>query len=204
MYKFLKRLFICAAIALLCWSLGILSDRQELSKGLIRFHVVANSDSEEDQNIKLQIRDAVLESIQSDLKNIGDINAAKEYICENLPRIQNVANAALEQLSVKQRAEVSFCKEAFDVRHYDTFSLPAGVYDSLRIIIGDGEGHNWWCVAFPALCLPATGDGFTAVAADAGLSVRLTNTISSGENCQIRFVLLDKLGEIQNSLRKEK
>lgn len=204
MYKILKRMGICAAIALFCWTLGVLSDRQELNKGLIRFHVVANSDSASDQHIKLQVRDAVLSSIRDDMKKIGDIAEAKAYIRENLPKIQSVANDTLQCLGVDQQALVSFCRESFDIRHYDTFSLPAGVYDSLRIVIGSGEGHNWWCVAFPALCLPATGEGFAAVAADAGLSAGLTETISRSKSRQIRFFFLDKLGQFQNCLIEEK
>ncbi len=200
MYKILKRLGICTAIALLCWTMGILSDRQELNDGLIRFHVVANSDSEADQNIKLKVRDAVIDSIQKDLQSIRDIDTAKEYLLNNLPKIQTVANDTLQRIGVEQQAVVSLCREAFDIRHYDTFSLPAGVYDSLRIVIGSGSGHNWWCVAFPSLCMPATAAGFDAVAADAGLSESLTNTISNECDFQIRFLLLDKLGELQNHI----
>ena len=204
MYKFLKRLGICASITLFCWTLGVLADRQELNNGLIRFHVVANSDSDSDQNIKLRVRDAVLSSIQDDLKKIGDIAAAKAYIRENLPKIQTVANDTLESLGVDQQALVSFCRETFDIRHYDTFSLPAGVYDSLRIVIGSGEGHNWWCVTFPALCMSAATEDFEAVAADAGLSQSLTNTISNDPDYQIRFLLLDKLGQLHSRFFPEK
>ena len=184
--------------------MGVLSDRQQLNNGLIRFHVVANSDSETDQNIKVQVRDAVLSSIQNDLKEIGNITKAKAYIRENLPKIQNVANDTLQCLGVDQQALVSFCREAFDIRHYDTFSLPAGVYDSLRIVIGSGEGHNWWCVTFPSLCMPATAEGFDAVAADAGLSESLTSTISNEREFQIRFLLLDKLGQLHSRIFSEK
>lgn len=198
MYKILKRLLICALIASLCWTLGVLSDRRELDNGLIRFHVVANSDSETDQSIKLQVRDAVLNSIREDLQTVGDISAAKEYIQHNLPKIQTIANETLNRLGVEQNAVATFCREAFDVRHYDTFSLPAGVYDSLRIVIGEGAGHNWWCVAFPSLCLPATTEGFDAVAADAGLSKSLTKTLSRESDFEIRFLLLDKLGQLRN------
>ena len=198
MYKILKRLLICGAIAILCFTLALLSDRRELEQSLIRFHVVANSDTETDQSIKLRVRDAVLMSIQEDLRNIGDISAAKEYIRCNLPKIQTIANETLNRLGVDQKAVATFCREAFDIRHYDTFSLPAGVYDSLRIVIGEGAGHNWWCVAFPSLCLPATTEGFDAVAADAGLSRSLTRTLSHEKDCQIRFLLLDKLGQLRN------
>jgi len=200
MYKIFRRLLLCVCIVLFCCCLGLLSNRQELNDCLIRFHVVANSDTEADQNIKLQVRDAVLASIQSDLRSVADIDAARAYLRENLPKIQTVANDALARIGVDQAAVVTLCREAFDVRHYDTFSLPAGVYDSLRIVIGEGAGHNWWCVAFPSLCMPATAEGFDAVAADAGLSQSLTRTLSHEKDYQIRFLLLDKLGQLQNRL----
>ena len=199
MYKLIKRLAICGCLVFLCFLAGLLSDRRELEQSLIRFHVVANSDSESDQSIKLRVRDAVLGSIREDLQQMADVSAARDYIRENLPKIQSVANETLEMLGVDQRAVATFCKETFDVRHYDTFSLPSGVYDSLRIVIGEGAGHNWWCVTFPTLCLPATTEGFEAVAADAGLSSGLTRTLSRENDFELRFLLLDKLGRLRSS-----
>jgi len=198
MRKILKRLGICLAIALFCWTCGLFVDRQQLSRELIRFHVVANSDTESDQQIKLQVRDAVLDGIQADLRKISDVAEAKKYIQENIPKIRTIANEVLSSLGTGQEAVVTLCREAFDIRHYDTFTLPAGVYDSLRIVIGEGAGHNWWCVAFPTLCLPAAAEGFEAVAADAGLSENLTQTLSGREKHQVRFYFLDKLGQFQN------
>ncbi len=198
MYKLGKRLLICTIITAICWAVLLVRDRQQLNENLIRFHVVANSDSEADQSIKLQVRDAVLKSIQKDLKAIRDIDLAKQYLTENLPKIQSIANTTLSNLGLEQQAVVSFCKEAFDVRHYDTFSLPAGVYDSLRIVIGEGKGRNWWCVAFPVLCLPATTEEFEAVAVDSGLTESLADTISDRNHHQIRFFLLEQLGNLQN------
>jgi stage II sporulation protein R len=199
MYKLIKRLAICGCLVFLCFLAGLLSDRRELEQSLIRFHVVANSDSESDQSIKLRVRDAVLGSIREDLQQMADVSAARDYIRENLPKIQSVANETLAMLGVDQRAVATFCKETFDVRHYDTFSLPSGVYDSLRIVIGEGAGHNWWCVTFPTLCLPATTEGFEAVAADAGLSSGLTRTLSRENDFELRFLLLDKLGRLRSS-----
>jgi stage II sporulation protein R len=199
MYKLIKRLAICGCLVFLCFLAGLLSDRRELEQSLIRFHVVANSDSESDQSIKLRVRDAVLGSIREDLQQMADVSAVRDYIRENLPKIQSVANETLAMLGVDQRAVATFCKETFDVRHYDTFSLPSGVYDSLRIVIGEGAGHNWWCVTFPTLCLPATTEGFEAVAADAGLSSGLTRTLSRENDFEFRFLLLDKLGRLRSS-----
>ena len=152
MKKLLKRIGICLVLAASVWCGSLLADRQRLNDELIRFHVVANSDSEEDQSIKLQVRDAVLNSLQSDLNKIADVNEARAYLQAKLPQIQAVANSVLEATGCDCEAVVTLCKEAFDTRYYDTFTLPAGIYEALRITIGEGEGHNWWCVLYPNLC----------------------------------------------------
>lgn len=195
---------ICACIPALLWGWRLLSDRQQLRRELIRFHVVANSDSPQDQAVKLQVRDAVLESIREDLQKIADVEEAKAYLQENLPKIQKIANQTLQTAGFAEQTVVSLCEETFDTRVYDTFSLPAGVYESLRIIIGEGQGHNWWCVSFPNLCLPATSAEFADTAAGAGFSEVLTKTLVDGEDYEIRFFLLDALGQLENILHAAK
>lgn len=181
------------------WTVGLVRDRAFLNRELIRLHVVANSDSDEDQAVKLRVRDAVLDSIRSDLKMVGDVNQAKAYLRENLPKIQAAANRTLEAAGVDAQAVVTLEKEAFDIRRYDTFSLPAGVYESLRIVIGEGAGRNWWCVAFPELCLGAAGTDFCETAQAAGMSQGLTESLTQ-EDCSIRFFLLDALGQLETKL----
>lgn len=198
MKKFWKRIVVCGFLAAFCWSIFLIADRKKLHDGLIRFHVVANSDSEEDQSIKYNVRDAVLESISTDLRKISDIDEAKEYLQDNLPKIQKIVDRTLETLGFEGGSCVSLCREAFDIRHYDTFSLPAGVYDSLRIVIGDGLGRNWWCVSFPSLCIPATTSGFADAAVSAGFSKPLVQTLSGNEDYEIRFYFLNQLGKLEN------
>ena len=200
MKKYLGRILICGLAAILCWGGVLIADRQKLKHGIIRFHVVANSDSREDQAIKLKVRDAVLNSMEADLRQIADIEEAREYLKQNLPKIQRIADETLKQLGCSEMSQISLCKEAFDIRHYDTFTLPAGVYESLRIVIGEGLGQNWWCVSFPALCLPATVDGFADAAVSAGFSQPLVKTLSRNEGYEIHFYLLDKLGELETAL----
>ncbi len=200
MKKIFKHVSLCLIIVVLIWTVGLIRDRKTLNEELIRLHVVANSDSQEDQAIKLRVRDAVVESLRESMSDISDVEEAKAYIRENLPKIQSVANQVLSSSGVEADAVVTLGKEVFDIRHYDTFSLPAGVYESLRIIIGEGQGHNWWCVVFPSLCLPATSDGFEDVAAGAGFDAELTATLEEESGYEIRFFLLDKLGELENML----
>ena len=201
MKKLLKPVFICFLLVSLVYTIALVDDRQKLQNELVRLHVVAASDSEEDQAIKLQVRDAVLESLQAGLENATDIEAAKAYIESQLPKLESVANRVLAAAGCGDVATVSLQVEEFAARIYDTFSLPAGLYDSLRITIGEGKGRNWWCVTFPTLCIPVTTDGFEAVAAGAGFSDELTGSLT-GEY-EVRFYLLDLLGQLENFLHRE-
>lgn len=202
MKKSLKRIGLCFTLAALIWCGSLIGDRQRLNDELIRLHVVASSDSQGDQAIKLRVRDAVTESLKEDMANIKDVEQAKAYIRENLVKIEQIANQVLTEAGEKDRATASFQEEEFDTRYYDTFTLPAGVYESLRIIIGEGEGKNWWCVVFPTLCIPATSEGFADVAAGAGFPDALTGALEGKDTYEIRFFLLDALGKLENILHE--
>ena len=202
MKKILMRIALCAMIGGFVWCWGLITDRQTLNEELIRLHVLANSDSEEDQAIKLRVRDAVVDSLSEAMTNIGDIDQARAYIEENLPKIQKTANDALKALGCAEMAQVSLRKEFFDTRHYDTFSLPAGIYEALRITIGAGEGRNWWCVVFPTLCVPAASEGFEDVTAGAGFADALTAALEGKQGYQVRFFLLDMLGRMEGYFHK--
>lgn len=198
MAKLGKRVLICLCLAVSIWCGSLLADRQRLNEDLIRFHVVADSDDPEDQNVKLLVRDAVVESLKEDLSRLTDVEQAKAYLQENLPKIQEIANRTLAAAGVEQEAVVTLCREAFQTRVYDTFTLPAGVYESLRIVIGEGKGHNWWCVVFPSLCLPATSDGFAETAQTAGFPDSLSGALTGEKAYTLRFYALDALGELEN------
>ena len=202
MRKCMKRLGICFLIAALVWTGGLIADRARLRRELIRLHVVAASDSQEDQTIKLRVRDAMVESLREEMKNLKDVDQAKIYLQENLPKIELLANRVLQDAGCEDRATVQLCVEEFSKRVYDTFSLPAGLYESLRIIIGEGEGKNWWCVVFPELCLPATSEGFEETASCAGFPDALTAALEGEEGYEIRFFLLDVLGRLENLIHR--
>lgn len=198
MKKIFKRLVFLAVLVSCFYTGALLADKEKLHDELIRLHVVGASDSMEDQTIKFQVRDAIIVSLQQALEDATDIEQAKSYIQEHLPQIEAAANAVLQELGSEDIAVVSFMEEAFPIRDYDTFSLPSGVYNSLRITIGDGNGKNWWCVVFPSLCFQASSTGVKDVAAGAGFSDELSNTVTRQEGYQIRFYFLDKLGKIEN------
>ena len=198
MKKILRRLVFLTVIVCCFYTGALLADKDKLHDELIRLHVVAASDSEEDQAIKLQVRDAVIGSLQQAMSDATDMGQAKSYILDHLPQIEAAANAVLQELGSEDTAVVSFMEEAFSVRDYDTFSLPSGVYESLRITIGEGEGKNWWCVVFPSLCFQASSSDVEDVAAGAGFSDELSNTVTRQEGYQVRFFFLDMLGKIEN------
>ena len=200
MKKMGKCVFACALLAAFVWCGTVIADRQRLNEELIRLHVVANSDRVEDQELKLLVRDAIITSLRQALADVRDTEQAKEYLQENLPKLQELANKTLDAAGSAQQAVVTLCREGFPTRQYNTFSLPAGIYKALRVTIGDGSGKNWWCVVFPSLCVPQTSQGFSDTAAGAGFPDALSGALTGEEPYQIRFYLLDKLGELEKFL----
>lgn len=198
MFKLLRLVALCLAIYGAFILGGVMQDRQSLSDDVIRLHVVAASDSDADQAVKLQIRDAVVEKLNDAMDSLPTAADAKAFLLEHLDQIEETANSVLEAAGFSDRVTVSLDREAFETRVYDTFTLPAGVYESLRIVVGEGEGQNWWCVVFPTLCVPETTDDFASAAVGSGFSDTLTDTISNDGGYEIRFFLLDCLGRLQN------
>ena len=200
MRKLLKIACFVLVVYLLFWSGSVLSDRKALNENLIRLHVVANSDSAEDQALKLKVRDAVVEKLQDTMERFPTMEEARGYLQTHLPELQEFVNQVIRDLGFADTAEVSLDRESFDTREYDTFTLPAGFYEALRITIGEGQGKNWWCVVFPALCVGTTSQEFADTAVGAGFSDNLTQTLQDDQP-QIRFFLLDWLGKVENFFR---
>ena len=195
-------LFVCLTLFLsgLSFIVDCSAEKMQLTEEIIRLHVVANSDSAEDQAQKLRVRDAVNNYLSDILDGVMTVEEAKKIILDNISELEKVA---LEQLTKEGSAydvNVRLAVEPFGIRHYDTFSLPSGVYTSLRVEIGAAAGKNWWCVAFPSLCMPATGEKFCEVATNAGFSDALTQSLTHNDKIEIRFYFLDFLGNLENYL----
>lgn len=203
MVKFLRGLTSLVLLAAVIYLATVVADRKELDDAVIRLHVVAASDSEADQAVKLKVRDAVLSAMEDTLASAADKEQAQAALEERLSELEAVANQVLESEGVTDRAAVSLTEEEFPTREYDTFTLPAGVYDSLRITIGSGQGHNWWCVVFPSLCVPTAAEGVEDVAVSAGFSDSLSGSITGEPAYQVRFFLLDWLGRVENFFHKD-
>lgn len=140
----------------LCTGLIARAQQQKLSHELVRLHIVANSDSARDQALKLKVRDTVLKQLEPSLSGADDTASARKIIASSLEDIRKAACAVMLENGKAPKASASLTTESFLTREYDSFSLPAGDYLSLRIVLGDGKGHNWWCVVFPPLCMTAT------------------------------------------------
>ena len=198
MKKIIRLLLCLVLLASMVSAYNLYRDRQSLKENLIRLHVVANSDSAQDQQIKLQVKDAVVAYLQPIVEQFPTKDEAMEYIRQNLSTLRDLSNQVLEKLGIQETVQVTLEPEAFAVREYDTFSLPSGVYDALRIEIGEGNGKNWWCVVFPSLCVPACSEDFETQAVSSGFSQSLTNTLTQHGGYRMRFFLLDCVGKLEN------
>ncbi len=198
MRKIGKFLGIVLLLSCLFWCGTVAADRRCLDEGLIRLHVVAASDSDADQALKLRVRDAVLDTLRSAMAQVPDAKQAQQYIRQCLQKLEDAANDVLREAGSPDTARVTLGKEAFTRRDYDSFSLPAGVYESLRVTIGPGEGKNWWCVIFPELCAAESREAFSEAAAQADFSAPLSGALQRQEEYQIRFFFLDCLGWLEN------
>lgn len=125
---------------------------EDISSKLIRFHVIANSDGELDQELKLKVRDEVLEYIQPVLKESTSIEESRQILNERNDEILDIAEKVIGDNGYDYKVESTLSKEYFPVKTYGNITLPQGEYEAYRIVIGSGEGQNWWCVMFPPIC----------------------------------------------------
>lgn len=129
---------------------------KNVSDNVFRLHILANSDSETDQNLKLRVRDKVLEYTECLYKNADNLQNAEQLTKESLQDIANVAQREVLDNGYSYQVKAEVRKIHFDTRYYENVTMPSGDYEALRITIGEGKGHNWWCVMYPSLCVGAT------------------------------------------------
>lgn len=142
-------LALCFTLVYGLWQQG---RQRELAGQIIRLHVVAESDSQRDQEIKLKVRDEIIRMLEPTLKDRRGRADAAGAIEELLPAIEETARAAALSAGAVCDVSASLSTEGFPTREYEGFALPAGEYVSLRVVLGEGAGRNWWCVVFPPLC----------------------------------------------------
>lgn len=128
---------------------------EEIRSDVLRLHVIANSDTSVDQNLKLRLRDYILQEGKDIFNGSVNVENAVEKIEPVLPELEKSAKAFVNQAGFDYDVKISLSNEYFTTKTYETVTLPAGKYLALRVVIGSGEGHNWWCVMFPPMCVPA-------------------------------------------------
>ncbi len=167
-------------------------------ENVLRLHVVAASDSERDQQIKLRVRDAIVETTADLLKGCETKEDAQAVLAASLDLLTKTANDALAAQNVSHRAEITLTKESYPAKTYAGITLPEGEYTSLRVNIDQAKGQNWWCVLFPSLCLSTSVAGIEEAFIDAGFSPdQVRDLTDSDENgIVIRFRFLEWIKEL--------
>lgn len=186
---------LCAAMLWGAWSM----QRQDaLARKMIRLHVIANSDSAEDQALKLEVRDKVLDFTTTVLQRSADMEDAQLRLREELTRIESIARQEISAQGYDYQVTAQLASTEFPLKEYDGFSLPAGEYMALRLVIGEGEGQNWWCVVYPPLCTAAATD-MPRTAIQAGLTDDDINLITEEDT---GYVLKFRSVELWEQLRQ--
>lgn len=161
---------------------------REISDKVFRVHILANSDSEADQELKLRVRDALVNAGEEILKDVDSKEEAECLIEKNIPKLKGVAENVISQNGYDYPVDLEITNMYFDTRHYGNITMPGGFYDALRVKIGKAEGKNWWCVMFPSLCIYSVSKTETL---EENLSDGEYKIISSENEYRYRFKVVE-------------
>lgn len=197
----MKKLLVISALAAgiilsaLYGSFEVFAARcSEVSDEVLRLHIPANSDSTEDQLLKLELRDYVLEKFGDELSICGTLYDAESRAAELLPEIEHECGVFLEEHGADYGAKAELVTMHFTTREYERLILPAGEYRALRITLGSGEGKNWWCVIFPQLCLPAVSEKSEISGAQNAENV--LESFGKPQKIKVKFALYELIGKM--------
>lgn len=193
--KYLMTFAISCIAAFAIISVIPANGEEKIYENVVRLHVIANSDSNEDQRLKLAVRDAILEKIKD--SDADSVEEAVDYIKKEESSIQTICNNVLKEKGSDDSVRLILGRENYPVRYYDSFALPSGDYISLRVVIGEGDGHNWWCVLYPPLCTAASEEECEEEYIAAGFTGEEYKLIKkeSGIKYKIKFKLLEIISE---------
>ncbi|WP_129599200.1 stage II sporulation protein R [Anaerophilus nitritogenes] len=139
----------------------VYNNQQSYKSHLIRFHVLANSDDPKDQELKLKVRDKIIKEMNPKFEKSKSLEESRQMIEENIKEIENIAKNEIKKNNKSYKVTASLGDYDFPTKNYGAITLPAGNYEALRVVIGKGEGQNWWCVMFPPLCFIDMENGLT-------------------------------------------
>jgi stage II sporulation protein R len=199
---FMKRkihLSICFGLicAVLCSMSHFSAACDDLRQNVLRLHIIANSDSDADQQLKLKIRDEILRETDGLFENSKNLQEAQNTVCDNLKFFEAVANEVIAENGVNYTATASFGASEFSTRYYDDFTLPAGEYQSLIITLGEEKGKNWWCVVYPTVCIPAAKGELNDTVSDESAQIA-----KGGKRFIMRFKTVEIYEKIKNFINR--
>lgn len=196
-----KRLFLILALCLIITALGadVVKKTQIVNDSVLRLHVISNSDSDEDQAVKLKVRDKIIAAISEKVKDAKDKDEAKAIISENLELINEIANEELKNNGFDYTAQTEMGVYAFPKRQYGNTVYEAGNYEAVEIKLGRAAGKNWWCVVFPPLCFVDIENSMAETTNEQNVYNNETNAdnnyvVQDEENSKVQFK--SKLAEI--------
>lgn len=169
---------------------------ESISQDVFRLHILANSDSQEDQALKLKVRDDILNESQYMFNSCNSMDEIIEKCSRNLDFFRKTAKKCIEKNGYDYDVNVYIDEEYFNTREYENITLPGGIYNALKIEIGEAKGHNWWCVMFPAICLSSvTDDEINEILTDEEIEL-----IHSNNKYEIRFKIVEVYEKIKSKL----
>lgn len=178
---------------------GITYTYEDVKDKLIRFHVLANSDSKEDQALKMKVKDSVIKYMEPILKNSKSLDMTRELLKENEDEVMKIANEVIKKEGYNYSVKIELKKENFPEKVYGNIILPQGEYEAFRILIGDYKGQNWWCVMFPPLCFTDVTKGDVAYEeTEKRMDSALGETVEveEVEDVKLKFKFLEVIKEI--------
>ena len=192
---------LLGVLVTLCTGAWLNREQEELAGQVIRLHVIANSDSQEDQALKLEVRDRILERAQELYPEHATLTEARAALEESLPELSQIGEQTVEEAGYDYPVTAQITQCWFPTKEYEDFALPAGDYTALRIVIGEGEGQNWWCVAFPPLCLGAASQSVEEATQAGYFDAEQTALITgASEGYVLKFKGMELLGELKRAL----
>ena len=178
----------------LSYTVPFIEASESISDEVFRLHILANSNSEADQQLKLKVRDEILISGENLFKECSSVEEAIKICSENLDFFEQAAQKCIAENGAAYTVKATVDKEYFNTREYEKITLPSGIYNALKIEIGEAKGKNWWCVMFPAICLPSVSeDEINEV-----LSEEEIKLINSNNKYEIRFKIVEIYEKIKS------
>ena len=199
-------LTITAVIAFIFIFIGLMPvhGEAEVYDSVLRLHVLANSDTDEDQALKLKVRDSILSASAPIMEGCETREEAIAALTSAIPTLASAASETIQHEGFDYPVRIELCEEDYPTKSYESFCFPSGEYLSLRVLIGDAAGQNWWCVLFPPLCLSAATD--QSDAEEAFIAVGLTDdqykiiTETDSPTYQVRFKILETIEDTKNDI----